>query len=387
MKLGIGLGELYFEQEDGFISSSVSYNFFDKIKEWDYTVMCAVGNGHKAIPPTYNAFVPKNSFLQLPFFDSIHSFMVQYFFSKSFRDEMKVAFELLIESNDVIWCRNPAIVNIYLAEYALKHNKRVVSHICADIESSWKNPKYQGIKKTLARLMSAYILRKLKTITKHEKTITLCTGTKLFEQFKPLNRNVHYFIDSLIEQKDLVSHAGMGKKFLFVGRLNIEKGILDLIEAAHILKKLNFEFSLEIIGFGNLEETIKERICQYDLKTEVNFIGYVPHGELHKYYKNNDFFILPSNADYEGFPRVILEAWSYGLPVITTDVGGIRGLGKENKNLIFVERTDASSIAEGMKRLISENELRPEMEKYIHENRENITFEFYKDYLKSVLEG
>ena len=87
----------------------------------------------------------------------------------------------------------------------------------------------------------------------------------------------------------------------------------------------------------------------------------------------------------EGFPRVMLEAWSYGMPVITTDVGGIKGLGQDRKNLLFVERMNPDSIAKGMEELIVNDDLKNKMQNFIKENRETITFEYQKEIMLSCI--
>jgi glycosyltransferase involved in cell wall biosynthesis len=387
MRLGILLSELFFKIKNFYVSKSVSYNFFKNFEEFDKIFMGPVGNGYKLVPDTYNAKIEAKEFIELPFFDSIYSFGIKYYFNFRYRKEVREIFLKFIENNDIIWARNPSLASIILSEMTLKNNKPLISHICADIEFSWKNPKYKGIKKVLAFLMSNYILYKLKKITKNSNTYTLCTGEKLFNQFKKLNEdNTYFFIDSLIRKNSLQKKSKLENNFLYVGRLTIEKGILDLIEACKFLVEKNIQFTLDIVGFGPLESKIKEIINLYNLESYINFIGYVSYNNLEMFYKRNSFFILPSNADYEGFPRVILEAWSYGMPVITTDVGGIKGLGKHEKNVFFVERNNPVSIAKGMEKLINDELLKNKMKNYIVKNRDIITFEYQKKLVLNIVE-
>lgn len=384
MAIPICLSELYFKKSSTYISQSVSYNFL-KNMDINITILAPVGNNHKDIPSSENSIVENTNFVELPYFNSIKSFALNYYFNNKFKTQINKIFYTQISKSNIVWARNPSFASIIFSELALKENKILISHICADIEFSWKNPKYKGIQKVFAYIMSKVLLYKLKKISKHKNTYSLCTGSKIFNQFKGLNSNTKLFVDSLIKQNELKDKNLIGNNFLFVGRLNIEKGILDLIDACIILNKRNVDFTLDIIGFGSLESEIKELINNYNLNKHINFVGSLPYKDVLKYYQKNSIFILPTNADYEGFPRVILEAWSYGMPVITTDVGGIKGLGKNNKNLIFVDRKDSNSIAKGMEQVIKSSTLKREMQNYIKSHRNDITFEYQKNIVLDII--
>lgn len=384
MSIPICLSELYFKKNSTYISQSVSYNFFKNIG-LPFTIIAPIGNDHLPLPTSENSIVEVTKFIELPYFNSIKSFALNYYFNKEFKNKVNKVFYTEINKSNIVWARNPSLASVIFSEFALKQNKILISHICADIEFSWKNPKYRGIQRFFALIISKFLLYKLKKISKHKNTYSLCTGSKIYNQFKPLNNNTKLFVDSLINKDHLKNKKEIKNNFLFVGRLNIEKGILDLIDACIILNKRNIDFNLDIIGFGDLEMEIKNIIKNNKLEKKINFIGSLPYKEVLSYYEKNSIFILPSNADYEGFPRVILEAWAYGMPVITTDVGGIKGLGVANKNLIFVDRRDSKSIAKGMEKLITNSNLKIEMQNYITNHRDSITFEYQENIVLDII--
>lgn len=112
-----------------------------------------------------------------------------------------------------------------------------------------------------------------------------------------------------------------GVQLLFVGRIAPNKGHLFLLD---IVKnyKINFsnEIKLRIIGKfdSNIEtynQEIKDRICEYGLSNNVEFIGEVTDETLRSYYKSSDFFICGS--DHEGFCVPIIEAQFFKLPILT----------------------------------------------------------------------
>ncbi len=112
---------------------------------------------------------------------------------------------------------------------------------------------------------------------------------------------------------------------LFLGVLIKRKGIYDLIDAIKILKdngtisKFNLSF---IIGGSGVEEAqIKSIINTYNLNTCINMVGWVDGTLKEKLLKESQLFVLPSYN--EGLPMAILEAMSYGIPIISTNVGSI----------------------------------------------------------------
>lgn len=112
------------------------------------------------------------------------------------------------------------------------------------------------------------------------------------------------------------------KNLLFVGRIHPKKGLKLLIEAFHILKSKNDSFTnrwqLQIVGWDQdrHEEELKALCNNYNLESEIKFLGPLFYDKKVEVLKNADAFILPSYS--EGLPMSILEAWSYQLPVLMT---------------------------------------------------------------------
>lgn len=78
--------------------------------------------------------------------------------------------------------------------------------------------------------------------------------------------------------------------------------------------------------------------------------------EKDKVFKEATIFCLPSYA--EGFPMAVLDAWSYGLPVITTPVGGISDIAIDGHNLLLFMPGNTHQLAKQMKEMIENIELR-----------------------------
>ena len=82
---------------------------------------------------------------------------------------------------------------------------------------------------------------------------------------------------------------------------------------------------------------------------------------VYKAFKESSIFCLPSYA--EGFPMAILDAWSYGLPVITTPVGGIPDIAEDGKNLLLFNSGDVVMLAQQLIKMIFDENLRARISK------------------------
>lgn len=117
---------------------------------------------------------------------------------------------------------------------------------------------------------------------------------------------------------------------LFLGKICDEKGIFDLLNYLSSNKFfLNNQIRLTI-GGNDQEERLNKLLANPIFTSKVQFVGWVTYPHKSKHFLGCDVFILPSY--FEGLPVSILEAMSFGKPVIATDVGGIPSVVKEGFN-------------------------------------------------------
>jgi len=110
---------------------------------------------------------------------------------------------------------------------------------------------------------------------------------------------------------------------LTVRRLVYKNGIDTLIDSANIAVKKNPRIVFVAVGKGPDSNSVKSKIEQLGIEKNFRLAGFVSDEDLPSYYNVADVFVLPSKSG-EGLPLVALEAMACGLPVIATNVGGIK---------------------------------------------------------------
>lgn len=108
-----------------------------------------------------------------------------------------------------------------------------------------------------------------------------------------------------------------------VRRIVYKNGIDTLLESAKITFQKNHKLVYLVIGEGPDLNDLKAKTAQLGIEKNFVLAGFVSDEDLANYYNAADFFVLPSKSG-EGLPLVALEAMACGLPLVATDVGGIR---------------------------------------------------------------
>ena len=131
--------------------------------------------------------------------------------------------------------------------------------------------------------------------------------------------------------------------FVFVGWLIRDKGVFELLDAAAKVFEMGVEIDLTYVGGGPELESLMDLAKAKNIQEVVHFTDWVAPGDVAAYLDAADVFVLPSYG--EGFPYSMLEAMSKGLPVIISDVGGIRGMFKDGEQVMLVEPKDVEGLA------------------------------------------
>ncbi len=173
------------------------------------------------------------------------------------------------------------------------------------------------------------------------------------------------------------------KNIISIGRLSKEKGFLDLIDVFEIVSKNNPDWYLSIAGDGQEREKIEKEIQEKNLQDKVSLLGFLSQEELNKLFLQSSIYVMTSI--HESFGLVLIEAESYGLPLLAFDTAeGPKEIIENNKNGFLVSERNIEEMAKKIEKLIKNEELRKIMgecsreksAQYKMENVEKIWFDF-----------
>ncbi len=170
-----------------------------------------------------------------------------------------------------------------------------------------------------------------------------------------------YVVPNIIENPQNVEVAKDGKvHFLFLGQICQAKGIFDLVET---LSEHKIEFAgkliLDVGGGMHEEERLKCYVSTHNLGDIIRLHGWVSGNDKIRLLNLADVFILPSYV--EGVPISIIEAEAYGMPILSTPVGGIPEVVKDGENGFLFVPGNRSDMKTAIDSVISDADLRSKM--------------------------
>ena len=159
-----------------------------------------------------------------------------------------------------------------------------------------------------------------------------------------------------------------GKKRIgFIGMLIESKGLSDLVDAFFLLNRSDCE--LFLIGEGPCRESVLKRFNASDKASMIHCPGYVVNRL--EYLKSFDLLVLPSLS--EGTPRCVMEAQAAKVPVVGTDIQGIRNLVTHERNGLLVPPRNPALLAKAIGRILDFPEFAA---KFAHEGRKFVEAQF-----------
>ena len=165
---------------------------------------------------------------------------------------------------------------------------------------------------------------------------------------------------SRIESSTLLNKHLKGKsdfkKVIFVGRLDVQKGVEYLIRAIPIVVKAYNKVHFFILGNGNLENELKRLAKKLNILSNLTFLEAIRLEKMPEFYSSADIFCLPSL--HEGFPLSIAEALSIGLIIVASSTEGIPEAVKENENGFLAEPKNTLQLSEKLIKALNLDEAR-----------------------------
>lgn len=211
--------------------------------------------------------------------------------------------------------------------------------------------KYRSIR----RLLTKFVIPRADSI----RVVSQRLKKQLIEEFGVKEEKitvVPIYVPVASSQSSVVRQKKDKFVFLTVGRLVPVKNIGMQIEAIKELKVKSEKLKVElwIVGEGPERKNLEFRIKNLRLQDRVKFFGW--QEDVGKFYEQANAFLLTSYA--EGWPLVIVEAASFGLPIIMTDVGSAGELIRDGESGIVIPVGDKEKLAEAMIKIIEDGGLR-----------------------------
>ena len=230
-----------------------------------------------------------------------------------------------------------------------------------------------GLRSTLAKLQTQFVSTRLEKSLINASARITAVSNEVRESMKDYGADieritvVHNGVD--INRYSISNRDRVKGNLVFVGRLDLRKGIFDLIKAATYVD--DPDMRLKIVGKGPLEPLVRKRIKALNLQKNVELLGHVSEDRLIELYQTSEAFILPSL--YEGLPTVLLEAMACGAPCISTSVGGVPEVLHDHVDGLLIPPGNPMAMADAIRKIQNDRSL----QKKLGQNaRKLITSEF-----------
>ena len=168
-------------------------------------------------------------------------------------------------------------------------------------------------------------------------------------------------ISPALLQQAVAEPAKQPKKpvVLYTGRIELNKGSLELLQSVHRVAPRFPE--VEYVIAGARHNSIDDRALEGALgsngtRSHVRLVGHVPWQQLADWYRRASVFVMPSY--YETFGISVIEAMAFGLPVIATNVGGLPEVVQDGVTGILVPPKNPEALADAIVRLLRDPDLR-----------------------------
>ncbi len=205
---------------------------------------------------------------------------------------------------------------------------------------------YHGLMKRLALRFAAHSNATLRRMTAEPMTRVASNGSEMWDVLRA--RAGRVVVSSCIYEREMRPREnlalGVPPRMLFVGYLRPEKGIHNLLDAFEQLRKTR-PLKLTLVGGTDKttrsEDSTHQRIRNSPYRDDIQLTGMIEFGEpLFDLYRSHDVFVLPSLS--EGTPRTLVEARSFGCPVVATRAGGIPSSVEHEKDGLLVEPSNGA---------------------------------------------
>jgi glycosyltransferase involved in cell wall biosynthesis len=265
----------------------------------------------------------------------------------------------------VLHCRIPTPAAIFAFVLSRAFHRPAFVLIVGDLQALLPSMPYRGLKRLLWRAYTAFEERNVQRMA--DRSLAFANGAALAAKHSRPGHPVVETTTTTIRQADIAQRTdtcdGPVIRVLTVSRIDPRKNLRVLPATVRDLVDRGVDVTLDIVGPsvggpGNAERAaIVQTAERLGVHARIMLRGAVPLDQLLPAYAGYDLFVLPTLPG-EGIPRVLLEAMSAGLPIVTTRVSGIPSLITDGANGLLIDNPSPAEMAAAMARVIDEATLR-----------------------------
>lgn len=289
-----------------------------------------------AIPENKNLIDFKNlTIVEIPYFNG---YLQAQKYKKNYKDAVKKLEDLV----DVYYCRVP---DPFCWAPSLYTKKKCIMHFVGDIiDATKKNPNWSWLKKQI--FLMGFYTEWRRIIKSSKKSSVFSNGEHISKMLTDRGVKCTPVISSTISLQDkpsLLSKDNLETlNVIYVGYLRYAKGINTLMETILKLEENQKNYLFNIVGDGEMYKTLQDFITFHKLEKKVILHGHIDKRNLlFDLLSLSDLFFFPSLS--EGSPRVVIEAMSQGVTVLSTPVGSLPNVFKDGEDILFFPYNDADS--------------------------------------------
>lgn len=239
----------------------------------------------------------------------------------------KYEFICLQATNNSLFLLGPIIV--FLSK--IFNKKTSIRKSAGDLDVMYENSNF------FKKMIIKYVLKNI--------NVNFFETKYLLECFQQFNQNTYWFPNVREQVIIPVMPRSFNKRFVYIGTMNEEKGIDEIIAIA---AQLDDDYTLDLYG-PLLESKYTEEFFQHK---KVSYRGALNPTDVMGVLDSYDVLILPSHR--EGYPGVIIEAFSLGIPVIATKLEGIMEMVQEGVNGLLMDVKDSQQLKNAIESINTE---------------------------------
>ena len=271
-----------------------------------------------------------------------------------------------IRTIDVLHCRIPSPAAIFAFAFARLASRPAFVLVVGDLQALLPTVPYRGMKWILWRVYTAFEESNVQWMT--DRSLAFANGAALATKHSRPGHHVIETTTTTIGASDFATRSdtcgGARLRMLTVSRIDPRKGLRVLPAVVQRLQARGLSIALDIVGpaVGRPGEDERAAImgdaARLGVDADVRAIGPVPLDRLLPMYRDYDIFVLPTLPG-EGIPRVLLEAMTAGVPIVTTRVAGIPSLVTHEMNGWLVDDQAGPEVfADAIARIVGDAALR-----------------------------